>query len=102
MALFAGWVGYEAFSRSLLMLPDAVREADPSFDRNRFMAAWFAHLASYLTGGAGGILLLRRFWRQRGRPRVLPLFPDSKSGVVRAVVLSTCVVALIYWRVAGP
>jgi hypothetical protein len=101
-ALFAGWVGYEVFSHSFLVPPDAVREADPSMDRNRFMAAWFAHLASYVLGGAGGILLLLRFWRECGRPHVLALFPDNKSGVVRAVVLSTCVVALIYWRLAAP
>jgi hypothetical protein len=100
-ASVAGGVGYEAFRRALFELPDAVRQADPSFDRDRFMAAWFAHMASYVVGGGGGILLLLQFWRERGRPRVLPLFPENKSGVIRVALLAGCVVALIYWRAVG-
>ena len=54
------------------------------------------HGASYLVGVTGGSLLIFRIWRERGRPRVLTVFPMTRAAVVRAVIL-IAIAALIIW-----
>ena len=100
-AILAGAAGYQISRSSVIALPAALADAGPLFDRDRFVAVWFAHIASYAVGGGGGVLLLLHIWRERGHPAVLALFPRDKFGAARVVVLSACVLGLIYWRVCG-
>ncbi len=85
--------------RSLISVPAGVAHLIPSTAQNRFMAVWFAHIESYLAGFLGGAVLIYRAWRERGRPRAIPLFPQTKFGTMRAVMFAAIVVGVIYFRV---
>ncbi len=98
-ALVAGILGFYLSLRSMISVPAAIAHLIPSTAQNRFMAVWFAHIASYLAGFAGGAILVYRLWRECGRPRALALFPQTKFGTMRAVMLAAIVVGVIYFRV---
>jgi hypothetical protein len=100
-AVLAGMAGYKLSRASIISLPDAIGGGGLLFNHDRFVAVWFAHMASYAVGISGGILLLLWLWRQQGRPHVLALYPASNGGVLRAGILVACVFALIYCRVTG-
>jgi hypothetical protein len=100
-AVIAGTVGYRLSHLPLIALPDTVAGAAPALNRERFAAVWFAHTASYAVGIAGGAMLLWRIWQERGRPAVLALYPATRAGLTRVLLLSACVLALIYWRTKG-
>ena len=72
----------------------------PPGQHDRFMAVWFAHGASYLAGVAGGLLMILRIWRQRGRPGVITVLPRSKGEIVRAVILAA-IAGLVLWARFG-
>jgi hypothetical protein len=95
-AVTAGRVGFELSRRSVLALPDVWFVFLSRAEQDRFMAAWFAHGASYLIGVAGGALLIFQIWRRRNRPRVLSLLPRSRSAIVRTVALMA-LLAIIVW-----
>ena len=95
-AALAGVVGFELSRRSIVCIPATLVHLVPPDHHHRFMAVWFVHGASYLVGVAGGSLLIFRVWRERGRPRVLTVFPRTKAAVVRAIIL-VAIAALIIW-----
>jgi hypothetical protein len=82
-ATAAGFVGYELSVRSIITLTDEFAWRVPVAQHHRFLAAGFAHGASYLIGIAGGAWIVFRIWIQRGRPRCLGLIPQTKTGWVR-------------------
>ena len=64
-----------------------------------FMAVWFAHLASYAVGLGGGVALLHRIWRERGRPRRVWLWlPAGRGAWMRLTVLGFALVGVGVWR----
>ncbi len=101
-AFLAAILGYGLSQRGVLSLPVALTARIPAPLHDRFMAAWFAHGASYLVGLGGGALLCFSIWRTRGRPSVLLLFPRTRTGLLRAVFLGAVVVYIIWirWRAA--
>lgn len=98
MASLAGVLGFELSRRSLIQLPSTFAQLIPPARRDRFMAVWFAHGASYLTGLTGGTFLILHIWNQRGRPRVLALFPDTRPAIIRALILVAIVVLILFVR----
>ena len=96
-AVGAGAAGFFLSRRELVPFPTAVAEDIPPALRDRFMAAWFAHLASYLVGLAGSAGLVFRVWSARGRPMIFALYPRQPLAVLRAVGIAV-VVAVIVWR----
>ncbi len=103
MAIFAalaGVVGFELSQRAILSLPPTLADLVPPGQHDRFMAVWFAHGASYLAGVAGGLLIILRIWRQRGRPGVITVLPRSKGAIVRAVILAA-IAGLVLWARFG-
>ena len=70
----------------------------PARQHDRFMAVWFAHGASYLVGLCGGALLCFWVWRARGRPSVISLYPWTRAAAIRAGVIATVAVYVIWIR----
>jgi hypothetical protein len=97
-AFAAACIGYQLPEHGLVSIPAAFAEAIPEARHSRFMAVWFAHGASYLVGLGGGALLCFRIWRERGRPRVLALFPRSRGAVLRAALVVVVGVVIIWLR----
>ncbi len=97
-ALAAGILGFHLSLRSMISVPAGIANVIPATAHNRFMAVWLAHIASYIAGFAGGAILIYRLWRERGRPRAIPLFPQTKFGTMRAILLAAIVVGVIYFR----
>jgi hypothetical protein len=97
-AFLAGILGFELSRHSLISLPAAFAEVISPTRRDRFMAVWFAHCASYIAGAAGGGLLIFRIWRRRGKPRVLSLVPRTPAAIIRAVILAAIVAYIAYTR----
>ena len=88
-AFFAGVIGFELSRGGSLSMPDCWADDIPVTQHHRFMAAWFAHGASYLFGLLGGIFLIFATWNRRGRPAVLHILPQSGSAALRAILLIT-------------
>jgi hypothetical protein len=99
-ALMAGLVGFELSRHAIIRLPYPFAQVITPDRRDRFMAVWFAHCASYLTGLAGATFLILRIWIQRGRPRVLALVPRTKLAILRAVILAAVAAFILYLRFA--
>ena len=57
-ALAAGMAGYFFASRGTVRLPEDFAAAIPAGHRVPFIADWFAHMASYLVGFVGGIVVI--------------------------------------------
>jgi len=100
MALFAGVLGFELSRHSIISLPAGFAGMISPARRDRFMAVWFAHCASYLAGLTGGAFIILRIWNQRDRPRVLALLPRTGPEFLRAVILAALVAAILYFRFA--
>ncbi len=100
-ATLAGIAGYELSRRSIITLPLSLKDSVPESQHDRFMAVWFAHAASYLVGLAGSSLVILRLWLRRGKPRVLPLAPRTKGGIVRALILAAITATVLWLRFGG-
>lgn len=61
-ALIAGLIGY-----FVAPIPAVIAEVLPAATHRRFLADWWAHSASYLSGFAGGLVLCALIWLRRGR-----------------------------------
>jgi hypothetical protein len=66
-ALVAGVTGWLLASRGDVSLAGGLARAVPADRHVPFLAALWAHSTSYLVGGIGGIVLMVRVWRARGR-----------------------------------
>lgn len=99
-ACAAGVAGYLLSAHGIISLPLGFAEAIPAPQHHRFLAVWFAHGAAYLAGIVGGGRLCLRLWRERGRPRVLSVFPRTWAGVIRTVIVAA-VAAVILWIRSG-
>ena len=95
-AFTAGIAGYQLSRRGLISLPAGLVEWIPAHEHDRFMAVWFAHVASYFVGLAGGALLCFWIWQARGRPRVISFFPQTRAAAIRAAFIAA-VAAYIVW-----
>lgn len=95
-AFAAGWCGYFLAQSGAIAIPAGYADVVPAERHHAFMAVWFAHGASYLTGLSGGAILVLRVWRARGGAPVVPLFPRSPGGAIRAAVV-VAVAAYILW-----
>ncbi|HEY3663785.1 MAG TPA: hypothetical protein VGL24_11585 [Chthoniobacterales bacterium] len=100
-ALLAGLAGFALSRFSLVRLPALLGSVIPFARHDRFFAVWFAHLASYAVGLGGSAWLIFQVWCERGRPRVLTLWPRTPGGVVRVIALLAIVLLVIWWRRGG-
>ena len=64
-AFFAGLMGYVLASRGTIQLPGFLEASIPPDHRVGFMADWWAHSASYLSGFIGGVVVVVWCWRKR-------------------------------------
>jgi len=101
-AFLAGLLGFELSRHSLIHLPGDLAWMIPVAKHDRFMAVWFAHGASYLSGLTGGAYLILHVWNQRGRPHVIALIPRTAAEIVRALIVAAAVAAMIYIRFRRP
>jgi hypothetical protein len=97
-AFLSGLLGFELSRHSIIRLPVTFNDLILPSRRDRFMAAWFAHGASYLVGFAGGAFLIFRIWTQRGRPPVIGLVPRTRLAIIRALLLACTVAVILYLR----
>ena len=70
MAVFAtlsGFLGFVLAENKIVFPPDWVAARLPATSHSRFMADWWAHNASYLSGFFGGIVLCVLVFRKRSR-----------------------------------
>ncbi|HEU5153258.1 MAG TPA: hypothetical protein VFU03_00855, partial [Gemmatimonadales bacterium] len=67
LALVAGCWGWWQASHGSAQPPAWVASRITASRQVRFVAAWFAHSASYLFGSLGGVTLSVMTWRQRKR-----------------------------------
>ncbi len=94
----AGFAGLSLSRHAVISIPAALAAAIPESQHDRFMAVWFAHMASYLVGFTGAAMLIFRVWKARGQPMVLALYPRNRLGVLRAVVVASVVALVVWWR----
>ena len=95
-AFVSGIVGYQFSQSSIFSLSNDLAEAVPAYKHHRFMAAWFAHGATYLIGLGGGAFVCLRVWWLRGRPFIMSVFPRSCWAAIRAVSIVS-IAAFIIW-----
>ena len=100
-AFIAGLVGYGLSAAGWISFPASLAAAIPVEKHNRFMAVWFAHGTSYLTGLAGAGILCFWVWTARGRPSVLSVFPRTRAAWLRAAVLAGTVGCILWFRFSG-
>jgi hypothetical protein len=101
-ASLAGLLGFELSRRSIIAIPAAFKDLIPASRHDRFMAVWFAHAASYLVGLAGGLAVIGRLWRARGRPRIFSIFPRSKGAIIRTLILAAAAAFVVWIRFFKP
>lgn len=97
-ATLAGLVGFALARRGLVVPPGGLAAAIPPSGHARFVAVWFAHMASYAVGFLGTGIWLNSFWRQRGRPPVLSPLPRSRAARLRVALLFAIIVLVCYVR----
>lgn len=73
-ATLAGIAGYQLSSQGKVIIPIEVADVVPSAMHHRWMAAWYAHNASYDVGFVGGIVLSVLAILTRRRRRLLAPF----------------------------
>jgi hypothetical protein len=101
-ALFAGLLGFELSRHLIIHLPEDFASIIPTQSHDRFMAVWFAHGASYLSGLTGSACLVLRIWTRRGRPRVIALIPRTHGEIARALIVAAAVGLVFYLRFIRP
>jgi hypothetical protein len=67
-AALSGLLGFELAKNNIISPPDWVATRLPASAHSRFMADWWAHSASYLSGFLGGIAVCIMIYRKRSRP----------------------------------
>lgn len=77
-ALMAGVVGWLLASSGVVFLIGPIARAVPTDRHVPFIADLWAHLASYLVGLVGGIVVMVLVWRSRGRTAELGAAPDRR------------------------
>jgi hypothetical protein len=97
-ASLAGLLGFELSRHSIIHLPEGFGGMIPLAKHDLFMAVWFAHGASYLSGLAGGAYLIVSIWNRRGRPRVIALVPRSRGELIRALMICAVGAVIFYLR----
>ncbi len=97
-ALCAGYAGFYLSRRGIIRIPSALADAIPDFRHDRFMAVWFAHMASYLAGFAGSAGLIFQVWQARGKPLVLAVYPRHPLEILRTVLIAAVVALIVWWR----
>ncbi|HEY2801261.1 MAG TPA: hypothetical protein VGI85_11740 [Chthoniobacterales bacterium] len=100
-AFIAGLVGYGLSAYGVISFPKSLAAAIPEERHDRFMAVWFAHGASYLTGLLGAGILCFWIWTARGRPSVLSVFPRTRAGWLRTALLAGIVGCILWFRFSG-
>ena len=100
-ALLTGLLAFHLSRSGVLPVPVALDSLLPASRHNNFMAVWFAHMTSYFIAIAGGALIVHRLWRERGRPVVPPLLPQTRSGVLRVALLAISAATVLYFRLRG-
>ena len=98
VACSAGIIGYQLSRAGFISLPPYLGTIIPARQRDRFMAVWFAHGASYLVGLSGGALLCLWVWRARGKPSVISLYPRTPAAGIRASMIAAVVIYIIWIR----
>ena len=98
----AGIVGFQLFQHGHLTMPDCWVEDIPASHHARFMAAWFAHAASYLSGLLGGVCIIFLTWNQRGRPAAMAIFPRTGPAALRAMLIFASAGVIIWLRFFRP
>jgi len=66
-ALVAGVVGFVLGERGAVWLVEPMASLVPRARHARFLADLWAHSASYFVGFVGGVVVIVRVWRSRGR-----------------------------------
>lgn len=97
-ALLLGCLGYGLAQRGVVAVPAAWADEIPLEKHHRFMAAWFAHGASYFIGSVGGAFFCWQIWKRRGRPRVIAVVPQTRGDVVRAAAVLLLAALVLWWR----
>lgn len=67
VALLSGVTGYMLAARQSIVPNEWIRLNIPLAKQSGFIADWWAHSASYITGFLGGIVLCLYVWRSRSR-----------------------------------
>ena len=101
LAFTAGCIGYWLSHLGYLALPLSLASAIPANHHELFMAAWFAHGASYFVGLFGATLVCFHIWKTRGRPRVLSFLPRTPAGRLRVIFLTIILVWILWARLAA-
>lgn len=76
-ALVAGVIGWMLASRGMVVLLGPIVDELPRDRHVPFLAVLWAHSASYLVGGLGGIVVMGSVWRSRGRAAIGGPVPSS-------------------------
>ncbi len=97
----AGFIGYELGERGYVTVPAAFAAMVPLDHRHRFIAAWFAHSASYAIGLAGGTRLCYRIWRENGRPAAISVFPRTPMAMIRTLIVAGVAAFVVWLRFRG-
>lgn len=95
-AFVAGVTGYWLSRQGWLTMPSFLSVTIPPIRHDRFMAAWFAHGASYLVGLTGSAILCYRLWVGRGRPGVIAAYPRKRSAILRVVLLALIILYILW------
>ena len=101
-AFVAGCIGYVLSRYGLVSPPAELSVVIAESERDRFMAAWFAHGVSYVFGLGGGALLCFCIWRSRGRPAVISFLPHTRTGTIRAAFLAIVAAFVVWFRFYAP
>ena len=98
-ATVVGFVGFELSRHAVISLPIAWADLIGPSQDDGFMAAWFAHCASYLFGVVGGAILIYRIWDRRHRPRLVRPFPRTSFEVALAILIVALLgfLAWLHW-----
>ena len=85
-ALVAGFGGYLLARHGVIAAPDWVASSLRPSARARFMADWWAHIASYAVGFFGGIVLCVGQYRRRAQKHKDPPRPAGQGGPKSSLV----------------
>ncbi|MCO6044384.1 hypothetical protein NG895_10750 [Aeoliella sp. ICT_H6.2] len=67
LAALAGVAGYFVARSGAVFLPEPMASRIPADKHVAFLTDWFIHMASYLFGAIGGLVLIVMTWRSRAK-----------------------------------